>query len=1071
MKNLSAAYFLYVTIVGSAASCLACVSLLDASFKSTLWLVLAVATCLMLARASAASRHLLWATTMLGLLLLPVCTLLLPEWRVLPGCLVLEHRIDDAASLADGTNNLGKLPPFTSLKPVHAPVRDSVEITIPVDARAGNEADEWLGSPANVSVDSVPNMVPLQKATYFTEPFFIKLNASLVLAVWATGCLIGLIPLIAAVFRLRYLERIHRCDASLDLRIAKHVRSLCGTLGIRMPIVIVGPQGAMPMVWTFKRSRLLLPVDALQWSRNKLNAVVSHELIHLRRRDPFVCSLALVARALNWFNPLAWYAVKRLRVECEQACDDQVLRMGVEPSDYASHLLDLSTNMCFLSSAGPVAIAMASSQRVEARIVAILNERQNRRGVTLGHVCLTLIAGTLFAATLASIATRAAAAKNFQEETVEWAPEVPKTADDGQVEKMAGIDNGNPEKDTEPKFPTASHHLDNGNFGFINFSLEECIVYALSNTPIAQNLSGLQGKHAELAALSLLNQRPKSTTASESATTLTTTNPQPTITDYRVLPRGAARENQSIGGAIMTLSEFQHPLTRDRRSLEIRILAILRPTTEDVSIAQYEERVQNIVRDVECAYWDLYAAYFIVDTAKTAVDSSGLAWKIANSKSSMSASAEAQARVTCNQFKAQLEAAIAGGGSNEKEPGLFGREQNLRLLMGLAANDGRLVRPSDKPAIGCVEFDWNTVREETLSRNFDLRNNKWRIKQRELELISAKNQTLPDVNLALNYRWLGVGSNSIDRQGGNALFPVGSPSAFEELFGGRYLEGSVRMEFNPNAIGSRRQLNDVQNKQLALAREHQFLEVKEIAAVHKLSALWQQLDSLHKQLTQEFQALSAAQTLACVSQAKFDAGDSDNLNATIDNLLRAQQTRSQASQNFIRSLVEYNKSLVDLHCIKGSLLEYNSIQLEQTAKQIGKTEQPNGDKEHPIIVWGPPEKSDAKPSSDPPSDDEIVYAFEKSLAKSESNSELKRKHIRIEKEKTHEAIEPARFVPLIGNASVHHAYYRCKILELKTESKTRLQLPNQDETEAEHLLYVDHVRFKIVAEQSHSLNE
>ncbi len=377
-------------------------------------------------------------------------------------------------------------------------------------------------------------------------------------------------------------------------------------------------------------------------------------------------------------------------------------------------------------------------------------------------------------------------------------------------------------------------------------------------------------------------------------------------------------------------AQVQHPLLRGRGTLVNRIPVILARINEDISIGQYEERIRNLVRDVEYAYWDLFAAYFNVDTAKTAVDSAGIAWKIANAKLSNSAkNAEAQARVTYHQFKAQLDAAIAGGGTQGNDPGLYGREQNLRLLMGWAANDGRLIRPSDKPAIGLAQFDWETARAETLCRNIDLRNHKWSIKQRELELMSAKNQALADVNVSLSYRWLGVGSNLIDRQGGNAPFPTGSPSAFEELFGGNYQEGTARVEFNPNAFGSRRQLNDVQNKQLSLAREHRILEQKEIAAIHRLSAIWQLVDSQHKQLTQQFQALSAAQTLVEVSQAKFDAGDSGNPEATIDNLVRAQQTRSQAGQNYIRALTEYNKSIIDFHAIKGSLLEYNNIMLEE----------------------------------------------------------------------------------------------------------------------------------------------
>ncbi len=375
-------------------------------------------------------------------------------------------------------------------------------------------------------------------------------------------------------------------------------------------------------------------------------------------------------------------------------------------------------------------------------------------------------------------------------------------------------------------------------------------------------------------------------------------------------------------------AQVQHPLMRGRGILVNRIPIILGRINEDISIGQYEERIRNLVRDVEFAYWDLCAAYFNVETSRIAVDSAGIAWKIANAKLSTSAkNEEAQARVTYHQFEAQLDAALSGGGTQGNDPGLYGREQNLRLLMGWAANDGRLIRPSDKPAIGLAEFDWDTALGETLCRNIDLRNQKWNIKQRELELMSAKNQALPDVNLSLNYRWLGVGSNLIDRRGGNAPFPTGNPSAFEELLGGNYQEGGIRMEFNPNAFGSRRQLNDIQNKQLALAREHRVLEAKEIAAVHRLAALWQQVDSLHKQMTKQFQALSAATTLVEVTNDKFLLGAGEpNL---ADNLLRAQQTKAQAGQNYIRAVTEYNKSLVELHAIKGSLLEYNNIALEE----------------------------------------------------------------------------------------------------------------------------------------------
>lgn len=102
-----------------------------------------------------------------------------------------------------------------------------------------------------------------------------------------------------------------------------------------------------------------------------------------------------------------------------------------------------------------------------------------------------------------------------------------------------------------------------------------------------------------------------------------------------------------------------------------------------------------------------------------------------------------------------------------------------------------------------------------------------------------------------------------------------------------------------------------------------------MSAVNKLSSLWQQVERLQKQIADQFQALNAAQSLVEVSKAKFEAGDAGgNSDSAIDNLLRAQQIRLTASQNYARAITEYNKSLVEFHTVKGSLLEYNNLKLE-----------------------------------------------------------------------------------------------------------------------------------------------
>ncbi|MFZ4080007.1 MAG: TolC family protein [Pirellula sp.] len=380
--------------------------------------------------------------------------------------------------------------------------------------------------------------------------------------------------------------------------------------------------------------------------------------------------------------------------------------------------------------------------------------------------------------------------------------------------------------------------------------------------------------------------------------------------------------------------QVQHPLLRGRGTSVNRIPVVLARINEDLSLVDFEERVRNLVRDVEFAYWDLYQSYWNVENARVARDSAAKAYHIAYEKLQKGAAGttEAQAKFTYHDFQAQLDAALAGGAALGGDPGLFGREQTLRILMGWASSDGRLVRPSDKPAIGMAQFDFDDSINEMLSRSVDLRRQRWVIKQRELELLSAKNQMLANVDLSFIYRYVGVGGSLLDK-GGNGPFPPSPatnppPSAWEELLSGNYQEAAVRMDFLPNPIGARRASNDVRNKQLTLARDHALLDEKEIAATHRISQVLRELNSNYIQMTEQLAALSAADRWVKLYQEKFNAGEA-GVEQIMDLLLRAQQSRASAGRNYARALSEYNKSIVEVHMLKGSLLEYNNITLEE----------------------------------------------------------------------------------------------------------------------------------------------
>jgi BlaR1 peptidase M56/Surface antigen variable number repeat len=99
---------------------------------------------------------------------------------------------------------------------------------------------------------------------------------------------------------------------------------------------------AAPVTVGLIRPVMIFPVGWRQWNQEKVDAVLAHEVEHLRRRDALVQWFALVNRAVFWFHPAAWWLEGHLSRLAEEACDDAVLARGHDPARYAECLLDMA---------------------------------------------------------------------------------------------------------------------------------------------------------------------------------------------------------------------------------------------------------------------------------------------------------------------------------------------------------------------------------------------------------------------------------------------------------------------------------------------------------------------------------------------------------------------------------------------------------------------------------------------------------------------------------------------------------------------------------------------------------
>lgn len=381
----------------------------------------------------------------------------------------------------------------------------------------------------------------------------------------------------------------------------------------------------------------------------------------------------------------------------------------------------------------------------------------------------------------------------------------------------------------------------------------------------------------------------------------------------RPLLQGAGTQYNRIAGPM----SFQQYASNGASNV-IDGVVIARINT-DVALNDFEGSVRDLTHDVEEAYWDLYFAYRNLAAQKMGRDSALATWTktaalFRTGSRGGSADREAQARAQYFVFRGQVEQAMSD---------LFTAESHLRYIMGLSVSDGRLIRPADEPTTAKVAFDWATIHGEALTRRVEVRKEKWLIKERELQLIAARNYLLPRLDAVGTYRWLGLGDDLINPARGEGVFNRPGSTAFGVLTGGQFQEWQLGLQLSV-PLGFRQELSAVRNHELILARERALLQDLELEVSHQLGDAIRNVDLYYSLTETNFNRRVAAEKEVQAVQAAYDAN-----RVTMDLLLQAQQRRADAESQYYRSLVNYNRAIMGVHYRKGSLLDYDGVYLAE----------------------------------------------------------------------------------------------------------------------------------------------
>jgi beta-lactamase regulating signal transducer with metallopeptidase domain len=154
-----------------------------------------------------------------------------------------------------------------------------------------------------------------------------------------------------------------------------------------------------PGVFGIWRPSIVLPRGvAERLNRGELEAVIAHEVCHVRRHDNLAAAVHMVVESLFWFHPLVWWLGARLVEERERACDEAVLELGGEPQVYAESIV----KVCQFYLESPLAcVAGVTGSDLKKRMERIMSKQMGSNLTAWRKAVLT---GLSAAAVLAPVA-------------------------------------------------------------------------------------------------------------------------------------------------------------------------------------------------------------------------------------------------------------------------------------------------------------------------------------------------------------------------------------------------------------------------------------------------------------------------------------------------------------------------------------------------------------------------------------------------------------------------------------------------------------------------------------------
>ena len=194
-----------------------------------------------------------------------------------------------------------------------------------------------------------------------------------------------------------YSRRVRKNITPADSEMCELLRHVADDMGLNtgsLPPLYFTDSASSPMLFGFTKPMILLP--SLCRYDVELRGILSHELVHYRRKDLWIKLACVFAVSLNWFNPLVYIAAVKVSREMELSCDEKVLKKYDKDAriSYSRSMLRVVEQCCSGHSSLTTQFDPKKSAIVE-RFAGILDSKKKKRGIVIiAIVLLTCILST-----------------------------------------------------------------------------------------------------------------------------------------------------------------------------------------------------------------------------------------------------------------------------------------------------------------------------------------------------------------------------------------------------------------------------------------------------------------------------------------------------------------------------------------------------------------------------------------------------------------------------------------------------------------------------------------------------